>query len=230
MSAPARPQPLQYRNQENYRTTSTFHGGLVPFSLVSPVLLSLRGGPLDGVIQVVEMLPITQGDELFFSVPHYQAFDPNQPDTEVLIGMGLQATYALAGPGPNPGPGDSWVSSWIFDFTGEAYVPAPAPLPPPGPLPPVALTQVWMAATTTLVPDTIPVTSEPVVTLVAESDLDVDAEVTPVQAGVVNMTGETVMSVTPDWTPQVFMNAQSSITWPPEVHLNAQSGMVVTPS
>jgi hypothetical protein len=175
------------------------------------LVIMLQGGPLDGEVQSVEMVPSTPGDELFFNVPNYQTFDPAQPEVEVLIGQGLQAVYALVGPGPGPGPTDTWLASFIFEFTGEAFVPIPPPLAPPGPQPPVALTQVWMTATTTLVPDTHPIIIGPMVKLVAESDLDVDAEVTRVQDGVVALSGETVMSVTPDWTPKVYMTVTSSM-------------------
>lgn len=170
----------------------------------SPVLMMLEGGPLDGEIQVVEMLPTNVGDELFFNVPHFQTFDPNQPDAEVLVGQGLQAIYALSGQGPAPGAGDRWNTSWVFDFTGEVYIPTPPFLPTP-PAVDVQLAQVWMTATTTLVPDTIPVSTDPIVTMTAESVIEVDAEVTPVAAGTVAMTGETVMTVQADWDAEVYM-------------------------
>lgn len=216
-------------------TTSQFFGGpetadffsTVPPDLTptqgqgpvgSPVLMILEGGPLDGEEQMVEMVPTTIGAQLRFNMPNFQTFDPTT-DTEVVTGLGLQAIYALVARGRDPGPADNWDSSWIFTFTGEAFVPVPDPLPQPGPSQPVAMAQVWMSATTTLVPDTLPITSDPVVNLDGESTMSIDAVVTPVQNGLIVMTGETSMSVTPDWEPHVRMEGDSTMQMFPVVVL-----------
>lgn len=175
-----------------------------------PVLMILLDGPLDGEDEVVEMVPTAPGSQLLFNIPHFQTFDPNAPD-EVVIGLGLQAVYAFVGPGPPPDPDvDRWDTSWIYEFTGEAYVPTPPDVPTP-PNPPVDVAQVWMSATTTLVPDTIPIITSPVVTLVAESGMDVDATTTPTQSAEVDLSGESVMTVIPDWNPTVVLQATTGL-------------------
>jgi hypothetical protein len=183
------------------------------------VLMKLEGGPLDGEQQIVEMLPNTTGARLLFNIPNFQTFDPTS-GTEAVTGLGLQAYYVFVGPGPGPGTGDSWATSWIYSFTGESFVPTPGPKPPPGPQ--VMPAYVFMSATTTLVPDSLPIMTSPSVELVAESDIEVDALVTPFQYGVVAMSGETSMSVVPDWTPQVTMSAQTA--------MEIDAFLVLTPS
>jgi hypothetical protein len=177
--------------------------------LAPPTLITLHGGPLDGEFQIVEMVPTAIGSELIFNVPHFQTFDPNQEE-EVVLSQGLQAVYALTGEGSVPTVEDNWNSSWNYEFTGEMYVPTPSPLPPP--VQPVSLTLVRMSATTTLVPDKLAIITNPVVMMAAESAMDVEPVVTRVQAGVVAMSGQSVMSVTPDWTPKVYMNPRTSLT------------------
>lgn len=169
----------------------------------------LQGGPLDGQEQIVQMLPTTPGAQLFFNIPNYQTFEPN---TETVIAVGLTAYYALVGQGAGPGIGDSWDTSWIFDFTGEAFVPAPPPLYPPGQGPPTAV-GVFMVASTTLVPDSLPITiTSPVtVMMTAETAMAAEGLITPFQYGVVAMTGETTMPVTPDWQPQVGLTGESDL-------------------
>lgn len=182
-----------------------------------PLLMILEGGPLDGSYQVVENLNTAVGTLVRFNVPNYQTFDPDQ-EAEVVLSQGLQAIYALVRQGPlpdavgnNPLWGDNWAFSWIFGFTGEAYVPPPStPLEPPP-------TQVWtwviMGATTTLVPDTMPILTYPVVTtMTAESGMYIVATVQPYAYGVVAMTGESVMTVEPDWWPQVNMTGTAGLT------------------
>jgi hypothetical protein len=174
------------------------------------VLMILQDGPLDAEQQMVEMVPTTPGSQLGFNIPWFQTFDPDA-DAEVVMGLGLQAVYTLVGQGPAPNPDvDRWDTSWIFEFAGDVFVPTPEALPVP-PNPQVDVAQVWMSAETSLVPDTLPITTSPVVVLVAESAMDVEATTTPTQAGVVVMTGETTMPVTPDWSPLVTMNGQSSM-------------------
>jgi Concanavalin A-like lectin/glucanases superfamily len=181
------------------------------------VLMMLEGGPLDDELQVVENLPTYPGATLRFNLTNFQTFDPSA-STETVTGLGLQATYVFVGPGPDPGDpsvpdnaGDNWTASYIFEFTGESYVPTPPGGLVPGPMPPVDMGQILLSATTTLVPDTLPITSEPVVLLVGQSGLTIDATTTRVQSGVVAMSGETSMPVTPDWTPQVVMQAASTM-------------------
>jgi hypothetical protein len=173
------------------------------------VLMVLQDGPLDGEEQTVEMLPTTPGSQLRFNIPWFQTFDPDA-DEEVVIGLGLQATYTFVGQGSAPDPDDRWDTSWIFEFSGEVFVPTPPPVVVP-PFPPVDVAQVWMSAESFLVPDTLPITTSPVVVLVTESRMHVEATTTPTQAGVVVMTGETTMPVTPDWSPLVTMIGQSSM-------------------
>jgi hypothetical protein len=176
-----------------------------------PVLMVLQDGPLDGEEQVVQMVPTAPGSQLFFNIPNFQTFDLTQPDSEVVVGLGLQAIYAFVGQGPDPDPDvDIWDTSWIFEFAGEAYVPTPPPLGPPT-NPPVNVAQVWMTAESTLVPDTLPITTSPVVALVAESGMDVEGTWTPFQSGVVVMEADSVMQVTADWTPVVILAATSSM-------------------
>jgi hypothetical protein len=57
--------------------------------------------------------------------------------------------------------------------------------------------------------------TSPGVLMVAETSMDVDAAITRFQSGVVAMTGETSMSATPDWSPQVFMSGESSFEGDP---------------
>lgn len=192
--------------------------------------MMLQDGPLDGESQIVENLPTDPGDTLVFNIPSFQTFDP-QAEAETVIGLGLQATYSFVGPGPGPGSSDTWTNSWTFEFTGEAFIPTPAPLPPPPAQPAVAVSQVWMVATTTLVPDSQPIVITPGMIAVAESGMEIDADVIPTQWGVVAMTGETVMVVTPDWTPKVAMAATASL-WvdPAKVAMSAITSMEVNPS
>jgi hypothetical protein len=192
------------------------------------VLMRLQGGPLDGEQQIVEMLPTTPGAQLFFNIPNYQTFDPSAP-TETVIGVGLQAYYSLVGPGAGPGTGDTWTSSWIFSFTGEAYVPTPPPLyPSGGPPTPPPLVWIMMSATTTLVPDSLPITTSSAVVLVGESAIDVEALVTSFQYGVVAMTGESVLTTQFDWQPQVAMTGNTAMTVDPAAAvLSATAGLSV---
>ena len=194
----------------------------------------LEGGPLDGEAQVVEMVPTARGSQMLFNLTNYQTFDP-EAETETVLSQGLQAIYGLVGEGPDPTVDDRWDTSWIFIFTGESYVPTPAPVPPPGPSVPVDLAQVLMSADTTLVPDTLPIIITPTVIMGAQSSLDVEPVVTPVKSGDVVMTGETVMSVTPDWTPRVQMSGETTLqvvgtSGPPSpsVRMSGQSTMQVT--
>ena len=177
-----------------------------------PVMMILTGGPLDGESQIVEGLPTTIGSELTFNLPNFQTFDPEAED-EVVLAQGLQADYVLLRRGPDPQAGDNWSSSWVFGFTGESFIPTPSTPATPPPSQPVALTQVWMSATSTLVPDTLPIVTTPApttVTMSAETTMEVDT--TPTEAGIVEMIGESVMTVQPDWSPEVHMSSQASMT------------------
>ena len=177
----------------------------------TPVMMILEGGPLDGESQVVENVPTTPGATLLFNIPNFQTFDPTT-DSEVVLGQGLQAIYAFVGSGPSPAPGDQWVTSWVFDFTGLSYIPTPPPVTPPD-TPPVEMTQVWMTASSTLVPisldDILVVT--PGVRFAPQSAMVVAATVTHVASGVVTMVPKTSMSVTPTTFPTVSMSASASL-------------------
>jgi hypothetical protein len=211
----------------NLAASSTLFAAAHVGPVGTPVMMLLQDGPLDGERQVVEMVPLVPGTEVLFNVPSRQNFDPNAP-ADTVLSQGLQAVYALVGQSPLvAGPADAWDTAWIFEFTGEVYTPAPSPLPPP-PLTPDVAVQVGMQATTTLTPDTIPITTTPSVTLVGEGDMSVTAD-DLVQATVI-MTGETVVTSQADWFPEVDLVSESILDPEPDDWWSNGPNMAATSS
>ena len=108
------------------------------------VLMMLQGGPLDGEEQVVLNVPRTPGATMFFNIPSFQTFGlvpsgefgdntfgsgvfggSDDDFVVALIGLGLQATYAMLAQGPGPDDGDVWDTSWVFGFAGDVFTPPP---------------------------------------------------------------------------------------------------------
>ena len=177
------------------------------------VLMLLQGGPLDGEMQIVQVLPTDPGSTLVFNIPNFQTFDPNTED-EVVIGLGLMTSYSLIEQGPDPDPdvGDTWDTSWIFGFTGQAYIPTPPDLPVP-PNPDITGNQVAMFSFSNLGVFGTRISGAQ---FVAESAMDVQGATTPVEAGHVSMQAVTVLQAV----------GGSSFGF----GMHATSGMVVTAS
>lgn len=169
------------------------------------VYMILQDGPLDGKKQEVQTLPNAPASVLLFNMPNYQSFDTDG----TVVSLGLQVTYGFVeeGPPPDVSSGDDWDSSWIYGFLGEAWIPIPPPLPTPGPEPlPV---EVSMVAEGFVTMDS---DVEPGVEFTDESTLVVAGDVTHVDFATVALSGESVLQVTPDFSPPLVMTATTSMT------------------
>lgn len=177
------------------------------------VLMILQDGPLDGEQQVVENLNTTPGWEMTFNIPNFQTFDAAGHS---VVGMGLVAVYSYLKPGraPNPGPPnfDTWTTSWIYEFTGEYFIPQPGPIVPPGPqpLPPA----VFMNALSSMAVNANDPSAG--VQMSGEGVMEIDATTTSVGYASIAMTAETTMVIfRQTWGNSIAMSASSSMTVTP---------------
>lgn len=177
----------------------------------------LVDGPLDGEQQCVYQLNTTPGSVLSFNVDNFQVFHPDSDGTLVLD-MGIQAQYALVGPGPDPNPGapnfDTWTASYIFQFVAESYFPPVPPFlpePPPTPLPDVF---VALEADTGMEIDADDPT--PGLFMTGETTLEVDGEVTPIQSSVVSMSAITVLTTEQDFRSLAVLTGESDMEVTPD--------------
>jgi len=175
------------------------------------VKLILQGGPFDSREQIVLDLNTTPGFKMQFNIPNYQTF---APDGETVLAQGLSTVYAMLQQGPAPGGSDTWTTSWVYEFTGESFIPPPPPITPPV-VPPGPGPAIWMGALSGMTVNADD--PSPGVQLVGEGDMVVDATTTSVDYATVGLLAETFMSIT--------LEAQSNV-----VTLVGESAMTVTPN